>query len=100
MLICLLPRPPGVAWAGAAAGAVVGLEAAAAAVGADVGCAAGGVVGFAAGAAVGCAAGVVPLGPQAATSEVPAIRTPNERGNSRRGGRSMRLSPAGRGRRF
>src|SRR6267378_1890486 len=78
MLICLLPRPPGVAWAGAAA--VVGL---AWACGTDV---AGAAVGWAAGAAeVGCAAGEE-LGPHAALTETPATSRPSERRSRRRVG--------------
>src|SRR6266545_4348734 len=69
MLICLLPRLPGVACAGAAA-AVVG--AAPAGFGAVVGC----------GALVGAAAGWV--GPHAATRVVPAARAPKERRKRRR----------------
>src|SRR4030088_2708750 len=81
MLVCLLPRPPGVVCAGAAAGAVVGFVAGAVAAGGDVGCAA------------GAAVGVLVLGPHAANSEVPAIPRVTRR-NCRRGSRLMRLSLA------
>src|SRR6266851_133181 len=65
MLTGLLPRPAGVAWAGA----VVGLGWAAGA--ADVGCAAG---------------GVAVLGPHAALAEMPATSKPSERRSCRRVG--------------
>src|ERR1051326_6872232 len=87
MLIGLLESPPGAAWVGAAAagGAVGGWGAPAGGGGAGAGGAGVGGAAAAGGAAVGWAAGVVlPVGPQAEISEVPATRSPTELKNRRR----------------